>query len=506
MNELTEKQIIEESFSQERLSAVRFCQNCGEQLNTEQKFCHSCGKATSVKKSLSEEKRIRSHKKQKIISIVKSSVILAMAIIVLLSAFLPLVKCKDDFSDIGLTDYKITVKFNSIDAIKIFIASFDKLDESDTLELLEELLQEALEYANDWEDGEELDELSRLAKNAIFMLVRSEEFRVTPGIVFTGILSILQIAVSVALVIFSALSLAAQFTGKVKDFSLLSFILLGLSAIITFTNIYSLKSSFGLTDISFKTTGIQISALLFTVLTVLAFAGLNIFLNKKISVGNTIKRTLATSFAVVLLCSTFAPIVNTEIKALLKNNDEETRVTAALDSSLFSYLTVSEQQIENLENSKKSDIKNIAKTTFEGFSSYTKREFKKGEADAINKTMYSQLLLYFGGYEFFGVFQLGAVALILTVLCALFTIWQNMFEPATGKKIHTAVSLSIKILSVISAATILALAIVMSVIVSNNADVIGIIYKSKISFGPILMMIFSIAVLCTPSAKQIKEI
>ncbi len=507
MNENIETQIAEESFSQESLSAVRFCQNCGTQLNTGHKFCHNCGKPTYVKMPISEKKHDCGHKNQRIVSIVKSSVVLALAIFILISSFLPLVKCKDDFADIGITDSKSTVKFNSIDAIKLFFGSFQKLDEADINALYIELLDETVEYASDWQNGEELDELSRIIKKYIFILVRSEDFRVTPGIVFTGILSILQIAVSVALLIFSALSLVSQLTGKVKDFSLLSFTLLGISALIAFTNVYSLKLSLGFSEAAFKMSGVQISTLVLTVLTLLAFIVLNVFLNKKrISVANTVKRALAASFAVVLLCSAFAPIVGTEAKTVFKNDTEERRATCTLDNSLFNYLVLNNEQVEELEEMKDEDIKATIKNTFNGFNSYTKREFTKGKANDVNQTFYSQILLYFGGYEFVGVFQLGAVALILTVLCALFTLWQNAFEPATGRKVHTAISLSVKILSVIAALTVLALAIVMSVLVTANAETLDILYKSKISFGPILMTVFAVAVLSTPRAKQIKDI
>jgi len=434
-----------------------------------------------------------------VMSLIKRSLILAMAIFMLISAFLPIVKYETEYNN-----EKVEVRLNAIDGIHIFVNSLLPLDEEDIKDELDDLYDEAEKYESDWNEGEELDQLSKWLKKGIKLYVRSEDVNIGGGIVFVALFSIAQIIISILLAVFAALYFASAFAKKLKGFPRVSLILLGLNPVIVFANAFAFKN---LLISDGKITVLQLCVVIISALIMLTLFVLRlIFEKQKIKVSSIVKHCISLVLAMVLLLSAFGSIVSTEVKTNFKNSADSKRATSSIDSSLFYAFELSEDAKENYDKSSNKEKKDDIRETFSKFNLYSKRDFEKGKADTLNKAIFADLLLAFGFYECSELFGLGTVFMILLVLCALVIIWQNLYELATGKRLNLSIPISAKVIAIIMAAVILTLAMVISVVVTENADYIsGIIYKAQISYAPILMLISAVAVTCIPPAISKKD-
>lgn len=497
--------------------SVHYCKNCGTKLSNAQKFCHGCGSPVDTEQAkreiaypqnrtnVSSEEYVKKEKKNciKVSSLIKSCLMLAIALFMVISVFLPTVTVDKKFVEeyVGIDK---SVNFNTVDEFKIIFSIFLKLDEDDLNDKGEELSEEILDYTADWEDGDELDKFSEFFKKTVNLALRSEEFPITPGTVICLILAISQIVTIILFLIYAILCFVSQFTDKNNTFFSTAFSFLGISTILSFVNAYAFKFSL-LSDTKLAATPIILIVL--ASLTVTSFILINFLSNKKtINVGNVIKRSLSTVFALVLLCSAFAPFVNTEVKTIFDGDDKERRASRSINASIFSELTLSEDQKEYLEDNKLSVIKENIRTNYASLSNYSRRDFEKGNADITNVSLFSQLLLNFDGYKYSLVFAFGEVMTMLSVLCALLIMWKNAYEVVEDWKISEGITKATKISAVVASVIVLGLIIAASIIINTNADEINhLYYKVTAAFGPILMVIFSIASACVPSARLYPE-
>lgn len=469
-----------------------FCKKCNAALKPEQKFCSNCGTAVNPVTKIT--------KKPFIMSIIKNSVLLALTIFMLISAFAPIVKI--DMDD-EFTNEDIAVGFGTIDGITMFVNSVLKIETDEASEAAAELTEEMFEYITDWEEGDELDKFSQYTKKMLYLSLRSEENTTPVGVIFVCIFSIAQITLAVLFAVFAALSFASVFTDSVKSHFNLSFLFMGLSTIILSANAYSFKLLLGYGNI--RLSGIAVFTIILSISIIIAFFVLRLVIDKaRLKVGVIVKHALSLTFAIIILFAASAPIVTTEIKTAFDGTDEPKRVSTTLDGSMFSDFQLSETDKEYYTSISNLPKKAMVKELMEEFKNYTYREFKKGEATAENTTLYTFLLMAFGASEYSAIFAFGTAAMILTFACALILIWQNLHELATGKRLHLSISLSAKIVAIVMITTVLTLAIVMSFIVTNNANVVDAIYKSKIAYGPILMLICAITAICIPPAEPKK--
>lgn len=435
-------------------------------------------------------------KKPFVMSVIKSSLILALALFMLISAFAPIVKM--DIDEIAGED--VSVGFGTIDGITMLISSAFQMEDDEVSEIRSELTKEMSEYFTDWENGEELGKFSEYTKKTLHLFLRSEDTPMPIGVIFVSVFSIAQIVLAVLLAVFAALSFASVFTDSVKPHFGLSFLLLGLNTIILPTNAYAFTLWLG--DGNMKLSGIAVFTIIFAIAIMIAFFVLRLAVDReKIKASVIVKHALSLTFAIVVLASAFAPIVTTEIKTTFENSEDPKRVSTTLDGSLFSDFALSETDKDEFDALDQKAKITVANEHVSSFSYYTSREFKRGDANGLNTMVYTYLLLAFGAYEYSGLFTFGTAAMILTLACALVVIWQNLHELATGKRLHISIALTAKIVAIVMAVAITALAIVMSSIVTHNAGIVDVIYKSKISYGPILMLICAITMVCIPPAE-----
>ena len=544
MNEQRENDLAEAEIESSRDSSPKqtdiLCLNCNSRLSPEQKFCHNCGcrveknenhSAITVQNNVHPKKEIDKHF---VIDIIKSSLILAMAVFMLIAAFLPVMVFEKEYNG-----KDVSVTFNAIDGIHMFGNSLMSLDSDDIEDSLLDIIEDMSEYSEEWENDEELDKLPPYLKDVIKVSLQSEEINTSFGITLVAILSLAQIILAILFAVFASISFASLFKRKLKDFRVLSLVLMGMYAIVSFTNAYAFKISSDWNSANTKIAAIPICALIFTLVIMAGFFVLRLTVNKsKISAREIITVSFSLFFAIVLLCSTFAPIVDTEVKTVFSSSKnfmeadepksdvaylsaqtttaapsypwetapEPDRASSPLDASVFYSFELTDslnEQYEELDDY--DDADKFVQSSFEGFENFTRREFKNGKAEQFNKEIYSILLFAYGGYSANILFSFGTVAMILIVLFALFFIWKNMFELSTGSRISLAISLPAEIITAIMAAFVVTMAIVMSVIVNHNADVADVIYHSQIAYGPILMFICTIGVAVVPPAKKMKR-
>ena len=493
------------------------CARCGSNLSKEERFCHNCGLAVKQKKidsSLDCGTKNRTSRKKFITAIIKNSLLLAMAVFMLISVFLPLTS----ISSGDTTRFDVELNYSSIDGIEAAINSYYSLDADEMEDEAEELEDAAADYVDEWADDEEPNQLESFIKDFLMLALRSEDVEVSVGKISMLVLSIAQILLAIAFLVFAILNFISLFT-RMKSFSKLSFSLLLLNSIVIFTNAFIFKHEFASIKLGDRfyaleggITAIPVLMLILAICISITFLVLRLAVDKeKFKVGNIIKNSLVLIFALVILISAFAPIVNTSVKAEFSGTDSKKRATSSLDSSVFYSFNITEDEKEEIEDKLNSKLfwYDEARHIFSSLENCKKYEFEKGKGDAksVNQNMFSWLLLGYDAYEYAGIFSLGGTVMTGIVACALLLIFITLYELAMGVKINLAISYTLKSVVILLTLMILILAIVMSVVVTSYADTVyNINYSSSIAYGPVLMFIFAIAVICVPPIKSKKEL
>lgn len=476
------------------------------QIDSKKDFicCPVCGSKFAVKasslESVTEDQpsktKTKRYNKNFIITLIKRSVVLAMAILMLAAAFLPMITVEGE-----IYDQETVISFGAIDGIDMFICSLYSLNIEDVSEELEDLYEEAKGYESDWEDGDELDKYAEYAKSTAKVALKSENMNTYLSLIFSAVLSVAQIVLSVLLVIFAAISFSTSFIKRKKDFLGVSVLLIGINAVCMFVNVFAFKLSFGSSSMT-SVSAIQILTTVLAAVMFIAFFVLKLVVDKEsIKISAIVKRSLSFVFAVIMILLAGAPILSTTVKTTFESQSKEKTETSYLNASLFSSFEISESGRDSFEDRLNSEtVDEHIRSAFKGFSYFTKREYAKGEAESVNKNILSLLTLSWKGYEYCSVFALGTIAVILLFAAAAFLIMQNVYELATGKKIHFVFSFTAKLIAIISAILMLALIIVISAVATNNAKEISVVYRTEITSVPIFLFIFAFAIICVPNA------
>ena len=543
------------------MQTPKFCSNCGAKLDAGQKFCHSCGQmlSASVQPSYIQEPPVsepqpvynqepsdtqfeaqqfdftqhqaQDHQqyqhtqepktekprkpkkkiKDSIMRVLGSSLMLVLAVMMLLSSFLPLVNWKITQYDYSEEKTKnVYVKFNAIDIIKISINSFDSIDDEEMIEESEEIRDDYEEYTEDWYEGRRLNKYAEFLKKAVMLSVKQEEVPSTIMFAVAGALALLQIVLSSVLVIVAIVKFFAALTGRGRALSKAPYMLFGLSSVFMFVNIFMFKriSTIIMSALSSGKTLVSSWISIMHIVIVVAMAVMLIvrIIDKPfpVRVKECIKRPLSIAFAVMLLLSAFMPILKVDIKAEFNDTDRETTVTAPLNSDVFLNFELSESEKESYEEAHSQDTVTPAQDLFSDLEYYTKREMKKDSGGAYleNMSMFSFLVLCGGAYEYSFLFAIGTVAVIFVIFAALFIIWQNVCDFSTRRKTSSGITALIKTLTILMSLVVLALSIVMMVIANYNAEFAEINYLVKLAAGPILMAVAAIGVASVPEVKR----
>ena len=524
---------------------MKNCINCGTQIPIDSLFCPKCGAKQSVDEFVkptpvaNEEEGAPSFtespdtaagvtdKKTKkgkwVAAIVRNSVIMAVAILLLIGSFLPIssIKVKDIASIPGMSsmdDSNMEFSLNTFQYITLFFDSFADVEDIEDLEDLRDDINEIYEEFADFED-EDYEKLSSREKgllNEAFyistrVLVQLDENGPPASLIFCVIFGILNILFSVAFFVVALLNLLATISRLTAAFNTWALALLtSAPAIILATHyvgrIYiSLGGISGIAGMS----DMAIWSVICVLVAIVVVMVIRYIFSKMDTVRNIIARSTALVLSVVVLCLAFAPVFSASFRRESSRN-----VTVSHGADFFEELAISEDKSENIEDlhdMTKTERKTYFDNCMKVFSSMSKKEIQSSYGASVNAPILVDLLG--SKFEIFALNLLSVTVLffIFTVISVLLVFWQSLYFFATGKHVKLVVLIS-KICSAATAVISLILTIVV-VAVANSAanNYIGASYNVSISAGVIMMVIFSVgAVFCpaslTKKAKKARPI
>jgi len=494
------------------------CLECGAELPLGAAFCSSCG-ARVLKKAKSS---VRSSKKEKsslkrITLIVKKSVLLAAAFMMFILSFLPIMNANIRIGN----DIEHTVGFSAIDTVVFLVNSGESipLDELTDNDLYEDIIDIAKEYAEDWADNEKLNHFESFVKKSVCFAVSVENFDVTiPQIVCT-VLCFAYVIATLIMLVFAALDFVSVFIGSFPRFTTVTVILM--SAVLSFIPIVyfgyilayhdvimALGTGFGIVTLESPDIYISVAVIVSMIVAFIALTCISVdrfFISGaklKVKIGEIFKRTLAIVFSLTMLIMIFAPVITTSAKTSFSGTDGEKRAESNITAPFLSGLELSDEDKEELDDTKKTEKYELIDTLFSAFSSYTKRDYTTGKAYAVNATLLTSLILAFGGYEYSSLIALSGIAILLVGIMAALILWQNLVAVALGKSPLSGITVTAKILGVLFAALAVGVIIGICFVANYNAENADINYTVSIAIGAILMLVASVATACVPMKKN----
>ena len=478
------------------------------QQNFETHYSHSV-----INNPIQKPAKDKAQAKKRVLSIISSSLMVIIAIIMFVMPFTSLITMK---ADVPVIDESIKVKFSVLDMLKFSASSFQSIDGDDIEDKMEDLYEKYEDDIEDWEDGRKLNKIGDFAKKYINITLKHEDLPKTSIFGTIGVLSILQIVISGIFLIVALCSLIPAIRGKSDVVARAPFMLFGLSSVFTLTNLYACKKFFNyLGNLMGNSTGdsVKISKSQFLTVTFVAmiigivamFAIRMIYKPIKIRAKEIVKRSLAVAFAVVLLVSAFFPILTTDIKAKFDDESKESKVTGPIKSDIFfNFDLMDEYTKENYKEMNNEDTQTPIQNSFHNFNWYTKRDLKKdsGEGYAFNLSLLTSLTLISGAYEYSSYFGLGTVAITFIIFAALFMIWFNICDLITRRKTSAGAIVLIKMFTILMCLIMIAIPVVIMLISNFSADFAEIDYKVNLAYGPIVMLVASIALASVPATKK----
>lgn len=449
--------------------------------------------------------------KPQLFKILGNAASLLLAVIMVISLFVPLFSVEVNLADFGYDKEKVNVGFNTIDALTHSVNLFLEFDEDDIEDEWEDLIDYSDKYEDDWEDGKSTAQFVTYLKKSYSLELKRIDPYFSVNYVMTFIFSLAHIIIALITVILALIRFISCFKKDIKPINNTVFGLLCIDAVVLIANAYCFNRVISGSDEDISITAqIVLYAIILSVM-----AGLFVIkmLNKpfKVRTGEIIKRSLTVTMAIIILISVFSPVVSTKIKGEFRGEDDESSVESPLDSKLFGRFELTEDEKEYYEELFEEDSARYSQFAFYSFvSSFTKKEVKKADQQVQlqNAEVYSVIAFSGGTYEFSEFFALGILAFIMVVALTLLILFMNIREFITRKRTPSAIMVLAKTFLIVMSALVAILAIVMTVVVNFNADFAEIKYQSNIAYGPILMLIGTIGIACIPavSRKELAEI
>lgn len=533
----------------------KLCAYCAESIYEDALFCHACGKRqpqnennsqientnciesnredeTRTDHGITNETAVSKPKKlidkNFIITLIRNSILLIVAITVFALSFAPVFSLKmqnkisDDYTVIDF-DYK--VNFSAIDGMVFMFDSFRSLDEEDItdsklFEDLEELGEEFL--------GEDLDDssgiLAKCAKISYRLYLQSEECNTNLAIVLTAVISLLYVLFALAFLsvsIFNFIATFGKFTSKKDKISRATITMLAAVPSLAFIvynsffvfikipNVFNIINFFGKSSVKYAMGSGTIATLIISSTAIAAITVLAFISRLHKTKSNIIKRAISATLALLVICMCFAPIATTSIRTVFEGKDKKSTANITLYSSTFANYFLSESEKEILEDKLDSlyyidDYEEMFEEEFSLFSQYRVKDVKKGYADAENNNFH--LLLNSVGSTYLIIpdfIALVSIFFLIISITAGMVLQQNLIYFMSGK--YSKIQLKTgKIVSLVFACIALAAVIAFVIMVCAFADFYSIRgYSLSIGAGIILLAIFAIANCCIPS--KIKE-
>lgn len=539
--------------------SAKFCMNCGTNLPPEAKFCCACGapqapvlqpdptpppvsappSPTSAPDGFvyvgdplpkdefkpfapaAAPEQKKPSDKRSAIKLVKNALLLALAFVMLIMAFLPVVGFDIEelletagFDDVlDYIDDPDDIELR-ISPIKAWLLSLDALKELDEEDLLESTLTEDLEdLMNDLPDeldskeeeitDEGIEIFNRILWIQLRLSLQGEDADLSPALAAFWVLSTVYILLAVTLFILSLLNLLSHFAPSL-DHPLLSKALttvFTLMPVVTVALLYAAISFTGTQGIFIG--GGPIVILILSAVAVGMLIAHSIAFEEHQAKLRPIARIIACVLAltVVLLC--FAPLVTTVISTEFRNASAKRTASIRLNSSFFNELSVSgseKEAFDALEGSTKNQTKARLEELFSVFKIYTRKQVANGAANAEIVQMNKSLMASEGLHKLLFVFRAIPLLNLFVLLFAGFILQQSLYYLVHRSYATVCVAISrwlVVLMAVLSLALVITFVVLSSYFIDKYAPK-G--YEINIAAGIIALTVFSIALACVPSS------
>lgn len=534
---------------------TKFCTFCGEKLPVQARFCSACGAEQLIveKSVLNHEEPIEENKatfdsdasscceddnwknnrmnhipaeKQKskksysAIEWVSCALTLALSIVLLVMAFLPITVYRTEamFPIEGM-EFRVS----AIDRVVLFFTSLHSMDaeelqDSDLMDEMEECIDE---FENEFGSHvpeeysklsyKERDLINRYVILALRIAGMSEDSVTTPDSVVDLILVLLYFFVVLALLVFSALRLLAMFgLDFIRESTLCKWQIALFCAIPPIVAALHFNGmTFGL---DFALAGGAITTLILSGILIVYHAIVAVLASKIRWNRATVMRLISLIAMIILMVTAFTPVMATEVRAVFSGKESRRTETMWLDVSYFSNWYLSENRLdeyEELHSTVTLDVfeQNIADAV-EEFSAYTVKEVREGDANISNVQVLNALGMPRAFHEFSWLFALTTLLYVIAFLAMGLCMWQNLVY-FTGGRYCSVVALIGKIFVCLFVALAVALIITFVVLMSSFIDEYlpsGYSYGIDIAAGGIVAVLIAMFHVFWPTKiKNIKE-
>ena len=464
------------------------CNKCGAELTQNNRFCSNCGE--QVKQNTAVKEKIEKIRQDKMltVSLLKRGVVLLLALVMLISIFLPFTK--------ALYTYETYIKFSPVENIVVLFDMLieyekDEYKESALYKRTERLYEKVKEkYGENREDAYGTSLYSRYLKNDYRLMIRKSHVTLTAGMIINAIMNFAYIVFVIIFFILALLSFLSLFINT-PDYTEKTVIAFTFAPImIVLTTLFKLFDKLCVLPIIL----IALSAIL-----LIAFVSYRYLIKEKKSINkrSILKKCLSVACCILVLLVTVIPLFTAKVTAEFTGSDKEETAREGVDYTTFKkfdyYMRYDEEEFVVSSPSAMAEYAYAAITTMN-----TKKQFKEGNADynIINVIAFSTM--DYAGKTTAWIFNSGYYFTLLTVVSSVFLLWNKILSAVCDISLNKGILKGTKVTLLISALIVFALVLAISISSTIGCQNLNLDFKTSISIGMIVILIASVIVAIEP--------
>ena len=503
------------------------CEECGSLLTPNAKFCIACGRKVLT----ASENREKIVKKPKAInkaercdfvnSLVKKSIVLFVAVLILAFAFFPVATL--NIEEDAIIGEEINVKFSAINSITYFFDSLNSKDEEDILDskIYDELM-DIEDEIDSWDEDESIELIEKATKLYLRMYLQSESTVFNFNYIFNLILAFAYLIFSLMAVVFATLDLLLFIFKKGRSFEKIVHNILCALPLVAISLYISICVSFmpsinsiGI-GVQAKTSigGATLASVIISFAVLIYLAVMRIFFAGKIKVraSEIVRRSLSICGAAFILFSIFMTALNINISAQFDGATKKSSVENKFDVGFYSSYNMSKDDLKKFFPISKDSRAEALIGYMDVISEYNYREVKNGEAgDTVGNLIKLGTMNFVGGSDIAPIYALIPFISVLISLLAAVILWQNFRTIVTGSKPIAALTITTRVLLIVLSVVLLVFITTSVVVFNENISVLksaGQNYSARLSVGAysFISLIFSVLVMSVPMKKSVEKI
>ncbi|MBQ7789256.1 MAG: zinc-ribbon domain-containing protein [Clostridia bacterium] len=509
---------------------MKFCTSCGAQLHNEARFCSYCGEkqltvedlntpkekapAELIFNETNEQKQQEStnpkqnveaitKKRFSITSIIRNSIILFIATLLLTFSFLPVINISEEYRGV-----EVQVNFSPIDNIIFMFDSFQSVEPEDS-----EIYEEIGDLANDIDNYDNPEGIaSRLVYLYLRFTLQSDNYITYPSLIFTAIFSFIYIIACIAFFVVSLFNLlnCLEIIKKAKNaLNNWTITLLCAMPCLFLALYYIMYAIYGGSSANTTFSALSIISLVLICLTiVMVFVFRLIFSEQRVKLKLP-ARIVATCLSIIVICLAFAPVVTFDVRTEFSNSYTKKSASNSLDLCVFTALeldndtwTRANLMKEATTNSKVNYFEQLVE---DGYSHLSKFEAEDAIGSATGASILSLIFAIKTTEALTGLMSQAYILFLIVMIGALMVLWQNLVYFALGKEFSKTALIG-KIISGVASALALIASIIYVVYMSSILDTyIPKLMSVHISAGIIILAIFALGSIFCPIGKENKR-